>query len=165
MKARWRRRPAVAISIVCALLASAAIGAANPAERALRVTLPDGTTLARVSLPADGSFTLRYRNSLYGTLAEERFVATAGGELRLVELAADQLAVLEEYYAIDEPAHREVGSRTFAAQPAHVPFIERLQIAATDRGERTLLVDGHPPVELWRLVEDGDPSVLLELDR
>jgi hypothetical protein len=164
MTDRWRRPRAVAISIACALLAAIAIGAANPAVRSLRVTLPDGMTLARVPLPADGSFTLRYRNSLYGTLAEERFVVTATGELRLVELGADQLAVLEEYYAIDEPAHREAGPRTFAAQPANVPIIEQLQIAATDRGERTLLIRGQPPVELWHFVADGDPSVLLELN-
>jgi hypothetical protein len=166
MTDRWRRRATVAaISIACLLVATAALGATRPTERHLGVHLPDGTTLASLPLSRDSSFTLRYRNSLYGTLAEERFVVTDAGELRLVELAADQLAVLEEYYAITEPAHRAGGSRTYAAKPAHVPVIEELRIAATDHGERTLLVEGQPPLELWRLVEDDDPSVLLRLDR
>jgi hypothetical protein len=168
MTLRWRRRlSVVAISIACLLLLSTSASAERPDAPRLRLALPDGTTLATVTLPADGSFALRYRNSLYGTLAEERFVVTDRGELRVVELAADQLAVLEEYYAITSPARLalEADGRAWTASPAHVPEITRLQIAATDRGERTLLVAGQPSIELSRFVEDASPTVILELDR
>jgi hypothetical protein len=162
---RWRRQSfAVALSVGCGLmLASATTGTGPASDLRLLVALPDGTTLASVGLPADASFALRYRNSLYGTLAEERFVVTGDGELRLVELAADQLAVLEEYYAIDSPARAVAGARGWEATPAHVPVITQLRIAATDRGERTLLVEGAPPLELFRLVDDTEPTVVLEL--
>ena len=164
MTTRWRGGSALlAISIGGLLLASTVVADEGPAPPALRVTLPDGTMLATVPLPPDGSFALRYRNSLYGSLAEERFVVTADGELRLVELAAEQLAVLEEYYAITEPARRAGAGQGWTATPAHVPVITQLRIAATDRGERTLIVDGQPPIVLWRFVDDHEPSVLLEL--
>lgn len=166
MTPRWRRRlRVVAISIACLLFSSVSVAADGSTAAALRVALADGTLLAAVPLPADGSFALRYRNSLYGTLAEERFVATHDGELRLVELAAEQLAVLEEYYAITTPAWHDPGRMGWIAPPAHVPVITELRIAATDHGERTLLVAGARPVDLWRLVDDGDPTVILELGR
>jgi hypothetical protein len=166
MTPRWRRRRrVVAISIACLLLSSASVAADGSGTPGLRVSLPDGTPLATVRLPPDGAFALRYRNSLYGTLAEERFVVTSEGELRLVELAADQLAVLEEYYAITTPARRDQDRNGWTASPAHVPVIRQLRIAATDRGERTLLVDGQPAVELWRLVEDDGLTVILEVGR
>jgi hypothetical protein len=166
MTPRWRRRlNVVAIPAACLLLLSSATIAADRAGgRSLRVALPHGTTLATVPLPADGAFALRYRNSLYGTQAEERFIVTDDGELRLVELAADQLAVLEEYYAITSPARPAADRRAWTATPAHVPLITELRIAATDRGERTLLVAGQPPIELWRFVEDAAPTVILGLD-
>lgn len=165
MRRRWRGRAAVlAIAIGVGLLTgTAVVGGSSPAT--LRVSLPDGSVLARVPLPDDGSLALRYRNSLYGTVAEERFEATTDGRLRLVGLAAEQLAVLEEYYAIDTPARRVDGDLGWSADPAHVPVIETLRVAATDRGERTLHVAGHEPLELWRLVSDAAPSVLLSLER
>ncbi len=52
----------------------------------------------------------------------------------------------------------------WTANPAHVPPIERLTIAATDLGERTLVVPGHPPLDLTLLVDDGAPSVALVPD-
>ena len=167
MTRRWPGRSAVlAIAIASTLLVVAAAGAVGrDAQRSLVVSLPDGTEVARLALPDDGSFGLRYRNSLYGTLAEERFTVTASNELRLVRLTADQLAVLEEYYAIDEPARRSNGAHAWTADPAHVPVIRELRVAATDRGERTLLVEGAPPMELWRFVDDATPSVLLSVDR
>ncbi len=154
----------LAIAIAVALLTGTAV-AGGDAQPTLVITLPDGRILARVLLPEDGSLALRYRNSLYGTIAEERFEATAHGCLRLVGLGAEQLAVLEEYYAIDTPARRVAGDLGWSAAPAHVPVIETLRIAATDRGERTLHVAGYPPIELWRLVPDAAPSVLLSLQR
>ena len=166
MPMQWRGRSAalaVALPILAfvAVAGSAGLGLADPA---LNVTRADGSILERVSLPADGSFTLRYRNSLYGTLAEERFVIGEGGRIELVELGAEQLAVLEEYYAIDEAASRGADG-AWSASPAHVPETTSLRIAATDLGQRTLLVDGHSPIELWRLVDDANPTVVIELDR
>src|SRR5919106_1044322 len=157
MTPRWRRRlRVVAISIACLLFSSVSVAADGSGVATLRVSLPDGTLLTAAPLPPDGSFALRYRNSIYGTLAEERFVVTDDGELRLVELAAEQLAVLEEYYAITVPARRSPGRMGWTAPPAHVPVISELRIAATDHGQRTLLVAGAAPLQLWRLVEDGD---------
>jgi hypothetical protein len=159
---RWRGRSSVLAIALAGLLLAVVAGAAmaGPSGTVLQVGLPGGVAVADVDLPATGAFTLRYRNSLYGTLAEERFTVMPDGSVRLVELAAEQLAVLEEYYAIDVPAQR---SRTgwWTADPAHVPDIRTLTVAATDRGQRTLLVEGQPPLDLWRLVDDGAPSVTL----
>jgi hypothetical protein len=82
-----------------------------------------------------------------------------------VSLAAEQLAVLEEYYAITEAARPATGGELLGwqAPPAHVPTPEELRVAATDRGERTLVVDGAPALALWRLVDDGAPTVVLEV--
>lgn len=95
---RWRGRVGgltIAIVVIVALTS-------RPAERGAPATLVvsayDGSPLARVTLLADGEFTLRYRNSIYGSLVDEEFVITAEGRMRLTGLAADELAVLEEYY-------------------------------------------------------------------
>jgi hypothetical protein len=153
---------AVGVVLAVAVLASAVLDRARPA---LTVRDADGALLARVPLSAGQGFALRYRNSLYGTLAEERFVVAAQGQLRLVELAADQLAVLEEYYAVTEPAMRAPrGSRrAWVATPARTVELPELTIAATDLGERTLLVPGRSPLPLWRLVE-ADPTVVLQVE-
>ena len=51
------------------------------------------------------------RNSIYGTLAEERYRVHEDGRFELVEIAAEQLAVLEEYYAVPgRPARRRRGT-------------------------------------------------------
>jgi len=74
--------------------------------------------------------------------------------------------VLEEYYAIDDPARRShTGDRPWVADPAHPVIVDRLTVAATDLGRRTLLVEGREPIELWRLVDDASPSVHLEVVR
>lgn len=165
MRDRWRARTlglaiATAVSAVGAVAVAWTATSSAPAA-SLSVRLPDGTVLDRVTLPEDGAFTLRYRNSLYGSIAEERFVLD-DGRLRLVQLAADELPVLEEYYAIDRPARRtEPGdARRWTAEPAQDVALESLTIAATDLGERTLVVDGSS-IELWRLVEDGAASVVI----
>ena len=59
----------------------------------------DGGVLASMPL-AGARFAVSYRNSIYGTMAEERYAVLPDGRYRLVEIAADQLAVLEEYYAV-----------------------------------------------------------------
>lgn len=166
MRDRWRARTTgLAIILAVAALGGLAWTAASAQTGpVLVVRLPDGTQLAGVQLGAGGEFALRYRNSLYGSLAEERFVGT-DGRMELVQLAADQLAILEEYYAIDEPARPPSGidSRRWIAEPRQAVSLETLVVAATDRGERTLLVEGRSALELWRLVDDGEASVVLEL--
>lgn len=165
---RWRRRgrsAVLAVALLAVLASAAAAGVFGASRPTLLVSLPDGRTVARLSLPESGEVTLRYRNSLYGTLAAERFVVTGDGRLRLVGLEAEQLAVLEEYYAVNLVSTRQGGALTYAGPPSHTPVIRSLRIAATDRGERTLLVAGHDQVDLWRLVDDDSPTVILEVTR
>lgn len=166
MLSRWRGRRAVLAIVAAAVLlgAAAAVALGGGSSPAVRVLLPDGRVVARVPLPDGGTFALRYRNSLYGTLAEERFTVTADGRIRLAGLEAEQLAVLEEYYAVDSPA-RPAPGLGWMALPARTPVERVLRVAATDLGERTLLVDGTEPLELWRLVDDASPTVLLEVER
>ncbi|HUF06394.1 MAG TPA: hypothetical protein VMP86_03285, partial [Candidatus Binatia bacterium] len=104
-----------------------------------------------------------YRNSLYGTLAEERFVTREDGRFALDRLSAEQLAVLEEYYAVEtRPIATDHG--WWHAPPAYELEVEELRVAATDLGRRTLLVDGRPPVDLWRLVSDSSPSIVISIE-
>ena len=165
MMRRWRARrfgPVILGILLLALVPIAAMGG-GPRETTLVVRGPDGTVIARLPLP-DGEFTLRYRNSVYRSSTEEHYVVDAGGRIHLAGLAADELAVLEEYYAIDDPAWLAAdGPRTWAGTPARPVILDELIVAATDLGRRTLLVDGHEPLELWRLVEDAAPSVHLQV--
>jgi hypothetical protein len=129
--------------------------AGGHAGQALVVRDSDGQTLA--TLPLTGTdFALSYRNSIYHTVAEERFTVQPNGEFDLRQLAADQLAVLEEYYFVPDrlvPPNPE--------QPAH---FDRLSIGATDLGERTVHIAGSQPVALWQLVDDADPFVDLTVE-
>jgi hypothetical protein len=106
-----------------------------------------------------------YRNSIYGTRAEERYRIGTEGGFTLVELAADQLAVLEEYYAVPGPVRPapETDRRSFLAHPARPADFTDLAIAATDLGERTLHVPGHAPVPLAPLATSG-PTVVLDVE-
>jgi hypothetical protein len=158
-------RPAAG-GLVAALLVAGVVAAMIQDPRsAITVRDADGALLASIPLADGQGFALQYRNSLYGTLAEERFDVTERGHVRLVDLAADQLAVLEEYYAVTQPAVRAPrGSRRrWVAEPAQAVELAELTIAATDLGERTLLVAGHSPVPLWELV-DADPTVVLQVE-
>jgi hypothetical protein len=123
-----------------------------------------GAVLTQVPLPG-GSFAVSYRNSVYGTVAEERYRVRDGGRFGLVELAADQLAVLEEYYAVPGPVRAAPSGdrRSWVAEPGDHPVFTELAIAATALGERTLHVPGHPPVPLPPLV-DGEVTVVLEVE-
>jgi hypothetical protein len=130
------------------------------------VTVRDGggALLTRVPLPA-AEFAVSYRNSVYGTVAEERYHVRDGERFGLVELAADQLAVLEEYYAVPGPVRTAPRGdrRSWVAEPRDHPVFSELAIAATALGERTLHVPGHPPVPLPPLVE-GEVTVVLEVE-
>lgn len=167
-----RMPAAVVVSLAClGLLGGAGFALASPVEPArpgweVNISTDDGE-LARVPLPGN-SFSVSYRNSLYGTLAEERYTVAADGTYLLEQLAADQLAVLEEYYAVPGAPSRAATSdrREWIVEPdpARPASFERLSLAATDLGERTLHVPGAPPLELWALVDDSNPFVVLHLE-
>lgn len=161
-----RSAAVVVVSLVClGTLAGIAAGSAGSPERALTVMNDDGE-LARVPLDGD-TFAVSYRNSIYQTLAEERYEVQPDGSYRLVEIAADQLAVLEEYYGVpDAPAPAGPGDRrnyVVPPNPDRPAVFDTLSIAATDLGQRTLHVPGEQPLELWQLVENGEPFVVLDI--
>lgn len=168
----WGRGARLAITLVLAvgagvvvptLLALRAEFDTPPGER-WQLVVRDGAdrVVMRAPLP-DGHFALRYRNSLYGTIAEERFQVAADGQLRLVELAADQAAVLDEYYSVGA-APRAAGPddpRLWRAPPATPLSLDELALAATPLGERALIIDGREPIPLWPLVVPSDPTLVL----
>lgn len=171
MKDRWRVRGA-GLVIGAILVAGFALPGANaPGDDAagvgweLVVRDAEGELLLRTPLPA-GRFALRYRNSVYGSIAEERFSVASDGRLVLVELGADEAAVLEEYYAVTQRPQQAPSpdSRRWRAPPATVLALDTLTLAATEHGRRTLLVAGQPSVPLWWLVGDGPPGVTLTVD-
>ena len=169
---RTLRWPAVVLAAVAVLVGVGATATtAAPAGgdgRAVVVRTPDGEVVARVPLTGD-RFAVSYRNSVYTTLAEERYRVLPDGRFALVEIAADQVAVLEEYYALPgAPRPAPPGDRrAYVADPgpARPAVFDVLNIAATDLGERTLHVPGAAPVPIWRLVTGDDPTVLLETER
>jgi hypothetical protein len=166
-----RRRTVPALALAALAVGAGAVGTARSGEiasdgRTVVVSDARGDVLALVALSGD-RFAVRYRNSLYGTLAEERYHVAPDGRFTLEELAADQLAVLEEYYAVPGPPRPAADGdrRTFVAapHPQRSPTFAELSIAATDLGERTLLVPGSDPVALWRLVDADGPTVVLRV--
>jgi hypothetical protein len=163
MPRRWRGRSVgLAITLLAVVLSTGRASTVGSTGPALLVQEPDGGVLAVVPL-TDGQFTLRYRNSIYGTLAEEHYAVMPDGSMVLVGLAAEQLAVLEEYSDIDGPARpTNDGPMRWEADPARPLAIDELVVAATDRGERTLIVRGGRPLPLTAFVEDREPSVRIE---
>lgn len=163
-------KSAIVIVVCCAVLAGLGATLAQPWDdadgRSVVVTDGDGDVLAEVPLRGD-SFAVSYRNSIYQTMAEERYDVRADGSYRLVQIAAEQLAVLEEYYGVPGAPHRapEKDRRRWVVppDPARPAIFTDLSIAATDLGERALHVPGAEPVELWRLVEDTNPYVKIDI--
>lgn len=168
---RARRRLPWLVALVLVLLAATAGALAftsgGNGQQAVTVRTADGRLIARTPL-ADGTFAVSYRNSIYGTLAEERYRVLPDSRFELVELAADQVAVLEEYYAVPgAPRPAPDGDRrawVVEPDPARPAVFTTLNIAATDLGERTLWVPGHPPVPVWQRVVSENPTVLLEIE-
>lgn len=170
MTDRWRGRRAAGLAgvLLLALATGGSVAAARPQsdpQRWLVVRDVSATELARVPLPSSGRFGLRYRNSLYQSLAEEHFVVHVG-ELQLVSLSADELAVLEEYYAAAHATRAAAGAgRRWKASVERPAIRLPLRIQATALGERTLLA-GDREIELWRLVEGrADTRVILSVER
>jgi hypothetical protein len=173
---RWRGRlgglailALVATASVLAAVGFATVRPGSPSTPAPRsdwqlvVRATNKDVLLRLPLP-DGRFTLRYRNSLYGSLAEERFEIDPEGAIVLVELAADEAAVLDEYYTTDRPRPGDPGdTRRWRARPAAPLTLEELVVAASQHSRRTLVVEGHS-VRLWPLAPAGTPTVILEAE-
>ncbi|MGQ0609408.1 MAG: hypothetical protein ACT4OQ_13240 [Chloroflexota bacterium] len=160
---RWRGRRLTGLAVIV-LLAPAMAGATAMArdDVARWVVVRDrtGAELARAAISSSDGFALRYRNSVYESLAEEQY-ELAGDELHLVELRADELAVLEEYYAAFGASRSEPGSeRTLRISVERAPIALPLRVQATALGERTLLTAGQE-ISLWRLVDDRDDTLVL----
>ncbi len=142
------------------------LGSAPSVQSRSIVISNDGDELARVPLSGE-TFAVSYRNSIYGTYAEERYAAQPDGSYLLVQIAADQVAVLEEYYAVPgaPSAAGPTDRRDWIADPDPLrpSKFTHLSLAATDLGQRTLHVPGATPVELWNLVDSDNPFVVLNL--
>ncbi|HJP71341.1 MAG TPA: hypothetical protein VJ975_06440 [Candidatus Limnocylindria bacterium] len=160
MKDRWRGRRAAGLAVVVLLgtLIAAAAASARDSGPWLVVRDDAGDELARMPLPASHELTLRYRNSIYHSLAEEHF-RVSGDDLDLHALDAQELAVLEEYYGAFG-ATREDGDMGWSVQVERPPVALPLRIQATALGERTLIVDGRE-TSLWRLVAGRDDTVVI----
>jgi hypothetical protein len=163
------RRPAatVLVALVAGVVAAGVTGLVSAAEpdtsRSVVVRDGDGDVLADVPLTGE-RFAVGYRNSIYHSRAESRYRVRPDGRFRLVQVAADERAVIEEYYAIVGPRRASAGDRRiWVTAPERAAVFESLTIAATDLGRRTLHVPGHRPVRLWRLVGD-DPIVALDVE-
>jgi hypothetical protein len=156
--AAGRRRWPIAVAVPLALAAAAA--GLLPQRAVVTVTgADDGRLVAARVLPAPGRFELRYRHSYYRVEAVESFVTDPNGGFRLVEVGSPSQAVLD-YYGLTGRTHREGGwLRLELRQPQR---FERLPLAATGLGRRTLVVDdravtlappGGEPVHLVVAVE------------
>jgi hypothetical protein len=160
---RWRGRLVAGLAAAI-LLATAMAGAAgrgrDDASHWIVVRDATGVELARAALAPGDGFALRYRNSVYRSLAEEQF-RIEGDHLRLVALRAEELAVLEEYYAATGALRASSGSgltwRIAVERPA-IRLPHRVQ--ATALGKRTL-VTANAEIELWRLVQDRDDTLVI----
>lgn len=171
---RWRGRggPATAAIFAAAVILAVGVVGARPElaalgepRRALQLVVraTDESVLLSVALP-DYRFALRYRNSVYGSVAEERFTINGQGQMVLVEVAADDPAVLDEYYQAGRPtATVEGDARPWRAVPAAPLLLDQLPLAATPHGRRTLIVDDEA-FPLWPLAEGGAPTLLLRAE-
>lgn len=158
----------VALALGTGLLASADERSRGDSRGDAAVVVHDAAGKALAHVPLTGtSFAVSYRNSIYGTSAEERYEVLDDGRFELVSIAADQLAVLEEYYAVPDPPRRtkppDRRQWVVPPDPARPLVLHRLVIAATELGRRTLHVPGEAPLPLWPLAPD-DPTVVLEIE-
>ena len=145
----------LSVAVAAVVLSTSVEGAEGVSRQSLLLRDRAGVEVARVELTPGVQFALAYRNSLYGASAEERFEPLGDGTFRLVEVASDRLAVLEEYYRLSPSVDRGRTARLrwehgLAAPPA----FRELRVIADRLGGRTLLA-GTRLMELWRLVPDG----------
>jgi hypothetical protein len=160
---RWRGRRLAGLAVVVLLVSvTAAVAARDGGERWIVVRDATGAELTRAVLPPSGEMAMRYRNSVYESMAEEHF-RVAGDHLRLVELRAEELAVLEEYYtALGASRSPPLGEWRIAVE--RPPIALPLRVQATELGQRTLLTEAGE-IELWRLVAGrDDTAIILSVD-
>jgi hypothetical protein len=159
---RWggRRLAGLALSAVLAGSAGGATVAARDAPAWIVVRDDAGTELARMALPTDGAFGMRYRNSVYGSMAEEWF-RVDGDRLILERLAADELAVLEEYSTATGAVEAgPAADRRWVVAVDRPPIELPLRVRATTLGQRTLLGAGIE-LSLSQLVAGADDSLVV----
>lgn len=158
---------ALSLGALALLGAASAAAPAEPESGWLLVgRSQNGQVLLSVPLP-DGRFALRYRNSIYGSLAEERFSVDGAGRLLLTELAADEVAVLAEYYEVAQRPGRASPSaaRDWVARVVPSVALAELPLLATRHGERTLLVAGRQPLALWELAGEGSAAIVITAEK
>ncbi len=113
-------------------------------------------------------FAVGYRNSVYGTLAEERYRVHPDGRFELVELAAEQVAVLEEYYQVPgAPPPAPAGDRldfVVAPDPARPPSSTTSTSPPPTSASARSTCPGHAPVPVWQRVVSDDPTVILDIE-
>lgn len=159
---RWRGRRWAGLALatlIAASLGTSGVAAPVDGQRWIVVRTDGGVELARAPLPASGGFALRYRNSLYDSIAEER-LRVAGDRLILEAVAADEVAVLEEYYAVTGAPRPAPGPRRWVASHRAPPIDLPLRVQATALGERTLVTDGSE-LALWHLPAPGDSTLVV----
>ena len=94
-----------------------------------------GDVVAEAALPQDGRFALTYRHSVYEAPAEERFRAVEGGFV--LDSVASPSAQVIDYYEIEGQRTREGG--LYVIRPDHPARFDTMPLAATRRGQRTLV--------------------------
>lgn len=160
---RWRGRRLAGLALAALLAASlggATVSAREDAQRWIVVRDESGMELARARLASSGVFGLRYRNSVYGSIAEEWF-RVDGDRLILEHLGADELAVLEEYSAAFGAVRTGPDAdRRWEVAVERPPIELPLRVQATALGERTLLSAG-AELALWRLVSSGNDTLVV----
>lgn len=162
MRDRWRGRRTAGLAVVVllgTLIAAAAASARDGSSPWLVVRDDAGAELAAIALPPTGELTLRYRNSIYHSIADEHF-RVSGDELVLYQLGAEELAVLEEYYGAFGAARDAGDGLAWSVGVERPPVALPLRIQATPLGERTLIVAGRE-ISLWRLVAGRDDTVVV----
>ena len=160
---RWRgRRRAglVALTLLAVALTGAVALSRDGGAHWIVVRDGGGAELARAALPASGEFVLRYRNSVYDSLADEHYRASSD-HLELVRLSADELAVLEEYStAVGAVRDTSASDLAWSVAVERPSIALPLRIQATELGERTLLT-ANGEIALWRLVAGRDESLVI----
>lgn len=140
-----------------ATVLTGALALAGGGGRSVVVRDQEGAVLAEARLPPSGRFALEYRHSYYRAPARESFAADASG-FRMVEVASPSEAVLD-YYELEGTRERRSGVWTL--RPARSARFERMALAATAVGRRTL-VAGEQRAPLY---DSGDVHLTLEVER
>ena len=135
-------RAARRLRLTLVALALVGLGACTQAphnlERYVVARTTSGRVLARLPLASRGHFALSYVPSVYDAPGIERFEARADG-FTLIGLSSTSPAVLD-YYALEGRRSVERGWWTLA--PSRPPRYEKLSLIATEKGRRTLEVEG-----------------------